>query len=139
MALNKKQLAILHIAKKDVGLSEREYRELLLKFGVVTSRNLNYLQFETIMNYLKSLGFRGRARPGGPSSPVGQDGQFQSSKYKLRRKIFALLADMGLPDRYADAIAAQMFAVPKIQWLDPEQLVKIVAALMYEQKRRMAE
>lgn len=45
-------------------------------------------------------------------------------------KIEALLADNKLPWAYADGIAKQMFKVDKVDWLEREQLRKVVAALV---------
>lgn len=57
-------------------------------------------------------------------------------KDKLLSKIGALLAEAGRSWAYADGIAAHMFGVESVRFCDPEQLRKIVAALMYDQKRR---
>ncbi len=52
-----------------------------------------------------------------------------AGKAPLINKIEVLLTDNKLPWVYADGIAKQMFKVEKVDWLEREQLRKVVAAL----------
>ncbi|MBN2061856.1 MAG: DUF1018 domain-containing protein [Deltaproteobacteria bacterium] len=52
MTLNKKKLAVIHIVKKELGLSDREYRAQLEKItGVRSAKHLNEPGFRRLMNY----------------------------------------------------------------------------------------
>lgn len=54
----------------------------------------------------------------------------------LLRKIEALLADGKLSWAYADGISKRMFKIARVAFCAPEQLGKIVAALIYAAQRR---
>jgi hypothetical protein len=56
--IGKQQLALIHVAKNQLGLSDDEYRDLLRSVcGVESSKNLNATQFEKLMSRYKELGF----------------------------------------------------------------------------------
>ena len=56
-------------------------------------------------------------------------------KGRLLKKIEALLAEAGRPWKYAHGMARRMFTIERVQWCEPFQLHKIVAALIYDAKR----
>lgn len=57
--LDRKRIALLHVAKKQLGLDEDSYRAILRRFGGVDSAaDLNGVGFETVMIRLEKLGFR---------------------------------------------------------------------------------
>lgn len=51
-------LAMVHIAKKDLGLNEGEYEMILRGFKVASSGELNIPQLERLVKYLKKLGWK---------------------------------------------------------------------------------
>ena len=52
MTLDKKKLAVIHIVKKELGLSDREYRDRLEAItGVRSAKNLDERGFRKLMNY----------------------------------------------------------------------------------------
>jgi hypothetical protein len=60
---NKKQkTALIHVAKKAVGISDEDYQSLLLgSAGIDSTKYLEYEdQFDTIMQAFKNLGFKSR-------------------------------------------------------------------------------
>jgi len=50
-------------------------------------------------------------------------------------KIEAFLAEAKRSWAYADGMALRMFKVERVEWLDPGQLQKMVAALTYDARR----
>ena len=57
--MTREKLAVLHIAKKQLGLSEEEYRDILNNFsGVTSAEDLNEQGFESVMFHLSKLGFK---------------------------------------------------------------------------------
>lgn len=54
---NNKQLAKIHIAKKDLGISESAYRDLLSGWGVNSAKELNEKQADEVIEALKKVGF----------------------------------------------------------------------------------
>ncbi|HOK59218.1 MAG TPA: hypothetical protein PL047_09445, partial [Methanothrix sp.] len=51
-------LAKIHIAKKDLGLSQDEYELILTGFKVASAAELTIPQLERLVKYLKKLGWR---------------------------------------------------------------------------------
>ena len=127
MKINNKKKAVIHIAKVQTGRSEEEYRDILSRAGVTSSKDLTDAKFEIVMAEFKKLGFKKKQKKSWKSI---------SSKDRLLRKITLLSAELGLDHKYADGIARKMFKVCLCAWCDAKQLRKIVAALMYYKKRR---
>ena len=55
-------LAMVHIAKKDLGLNPGEYEAILSGFKVKSSRELSIPQLERLTKYLQKLGWKPLAR-----------------------------------------------------------------------------
>lgn len=53
------QLALIHVAKKELGLQEEDYRSILELYGGVSSaKHLTLEGFERVMKHLERLGFK---------------------------------------------------------------------------------
>ena len=64
MALTRKQTALIHVAKKQTGLGDDDYRAMLLhEAGVETSKDLNNDGFDAVLERLTALGFKPSATP----------------------------------------------------------------------------
>ncbi|MCY1668608.1 regulatory protein GemA [Rhizobium sp. SL86] len=58
-AVTKKQIALLHVAKRDLGLDDDVYRAVLARYGKVDSAaDLDLAGFNRVMKYLTACGFR---------------------------------------------------------------------------------
>ena len=65
MPLNRKQIAVLHVAKAKLGISEAEYRAALVQIaGVESSTELDRGGFEALMGFFEYLGFEPLLRRG---------------------------------------------------------------------------
>ena len=120
-------LAKIHMAKKQLGLDDDCYRDMLWTIARVRSAaDLDEHGRKVVINHLKKCGARftrkRRIRPAG-------------SKREQLAKIQAFLAEARRPDSYADGMSKHMFNVEKIEWCTPEQLGKIIAALAYDANR----
>ena len=59
MALSRKQIAMIHVAQKQLGLCDEDYRAILLhEAGVDTSRDLDSDGLDAVMQRFKVLGFK---------------------------------------------------------------------------------
>lgn len=57
--ITKKQIALLHVAKRDLGLTDDDYRAILARYGNCESASdLDAFGFEHVMRYFTALGFR---------------------------------------------------------------------------------
>ncbi|MBP6636054.1 MAG: regulatory protein GemA [Sulfuritalea sp.] len=120
------ELAMIHMAKAQLGLDDATYRDMLWTLAQVrSSAALDHAGRRKVLEHLKSRGARiGRA---------GQ-GRAPADRARLLDKITAQLADLHLPEVYAEGIARQMFGVQRLNFCTPAMLAKIVAALAYKQK-----
>jgi phage gp16-like protein len=130
--IGNKEKAIVHIAKQQLCMTEEEYRAALLKFGVASSKNLTFYQYEEFLQKLKADGFVLENKPKGI---YGYHPRASWDRAPLLKKIGALLAVMKLSWSYADGIARRMFKVDCVSWCVPDQLHSIVAALEYKRRR----
>lgn len=118
------QLAMIHMAKAQLGLDDDTYRDIvrLVSNGRESSAGkLDYAERERLLDHLKGRGFKVQkhVKP-----------EVDATRTPIMGKVGALLADMKLPWAYADAMAKRMFNKPKIQWCDQAQLSAIVTALV---------
>jgi phage gp16-like protein len=130
----RRDLAKIHVAIKQLGIDDSTYREMLWAVGRVrSSKDLDYTGLQKVLAHLTSRGFKAvkgkRPHPGRPANIDSQD------RGPLLRKIEALLTDAGREWNYANGMAKKMFHVEHCQFCEPEQLRKIVAALVIDQRR----
>lgn len=124
--------AVIHIAKSQTGMSEDEYRGLLSSVGVESSRDLTDAKFRILMDKFEKLGFQTTSKPRTKKPRI----KVPESKEKLVGKINKMLGVLNLSLSYADGMAKKMFKIDFFEWADPDQLRKLVAALMYHKKRK---
>lgn len=135
-ALRKRELAMIHVAKKDLALPDDEYRSLLLVVtGKSSSADLDWQGRKKLLDHFKKAGFKVKAKAGARPLPgVAPD------RMPRMRKIEALLADAGRSWAYADGVAKKLFAtttrIERIEFCDGDHLAKVIAALIYDAKRR---
>lgn len=131
--LRRRDLAKIHIAKKQLGMSDTAYREMLKNIaGVASAADLDVRGRSKVLGHLKSRGFK-------PAYKAAQKPIKPRSAAKEREplllKIRAILMELKLPWKYADAMAKRMFKVDRVHWLEPHELHKLTIALIYHQKR----
>ncbi len=124
--------AVIHIAKAQTGMNEDEYRGLLSSVGVESSKDLTGAKFRILMDKFEKLGFQTTSKPRTKKPRI----KVPESKVKLIGKIKKMLEVLNLSLSYADGMAKKMFKIEFFEWADPDQLRKLVAALMYHKKRQ---
>ena len=121
------ELALIHIAKKQLGLDDKAYRDMLWVYARVRSAaDLDEYGRKSIIKHMKACGAtftkKKRIKPA-------------ADKKELVGKIRAFLAEAKRPDEYGDAMAKRMFKVERYEWLKIDQLSRMIAALSYDAKR----
>lgn len=132
MSTRNLQLSKIHIAKKDLGLDDETYRALLVRVaGVRSAKDLTPRQAGAVLAEFTRLGWApAQAKKHGRNAPKPAP-----DREKLVGKIKAFLAEAKRSWAYADGMALRMFKVERVEWLDPGQLQKLVAALTYDARR----
>lgn len=132
----RKDLARIHMAATEAGLDQEAYRDFLRGLtGKDSAKDLDARQRFQVLQALAKLGSRSASGKPFPGRPARQG----MDKEALIRKVEALLADAKRPWGYANAMAKRMFQVDMVQWLDADQLHRLVAALNYDAQRHGRE
>ncbi|MBI9093160.1 MAG: DUF1018 domain-containing protein [Desulfobacterium sp.] len=135
--ISKAKIALIHVAKKQVGMTEAEYRDLLASVNVESSKALNTKTFADVMEQFKKLGFKTKSK-----RRYRRVDNLPRGKQALMKKLEAMLLDMDLPWAYADSITMKRFKnadgspIEKAQWLDDGDLYKLVQMIVIHQKRK---
>lgn len=132
--ISKAKKAVIHIAKVQVGMCDEEYRDLLSSVGVASSKDLTDATFNKVMGRFEELGFRTTSKPRKRPRKVAG---LPPGKREIMAKLEAILLDMDLPWDYVDSIARKKpFCVDSVQWLEAEDLHKVLKMMIYHQKRK---
>jgi hypothetical protein len=123
-------IAKIKIAQKDLAMDDAAYRALLTR---VTGKNsaavLDKGELEAVIREMQRLGFR----------PVNQQGprpRVSDGKKRTLAKISAILRELNLSWNYAHGMAKAMFARERVEWLNAEELHKLMQALAVYQRRQ---
>ena len=126
-----KEPAMIHLAKKELGLDDDLYRSILEQVcGVSSSKDLDQPGRRKLLAYFRGKGWGKRDYTKGKPHNMKASGR----KRQLS-KIEALLAEAKRPWSYADALAKRICKVDRIAFCAPAHLGKIIAALVYDAKR----
>ena len=127
----KKLIAKVKIAQQQLGLDDDTYRALLEgAVGKRSAAKMDEKELTTVIEVMKSKGFQDQSSGHEADTP-----DVTEAKKALVGKIEALLADGNKPWRYAEAMAERMFNRKRIQWLNTDQLHRLVAALQINANR----
>lgn len=130
----KKELARIHVYRQLLGLDDETYRDLLMKLtGKRSAGDMDTKERWQVINHMKALVYGESPRKGYPGKPKNMG---RPDIGPMLSKIEALLAEANQPWKYADSMSKRMYKVEKVQWCTPEQLHKIVAALVYNAKKQ---
>lgn len=136
----RRELAQIHIAKAQLGLEEDTYRAMLWAVGRVrSSADLDYAGRRAVLEHLKARGFKTAAPKVTRPSAWDWVNKAAPDRQALLRKIAVMLKLDDREKAYADGIAKQMFGVDLVEFCKPDQLHRIVAAMVKDQARRAAK
>ncbi|MDD2998369.1 MAG: regulatory protein GemA [Candidatus Riflebacteria bacterium] len=127
----RKDLAMIHLAKKDLGLDDDIYRDILKQCcGVESSAELDQPNRRKLLAFFRGRGWgRQDHRQNRPKNMNVPD------RSRMLKKIEALLAEAKRPWAYADSLSKRICKVDSLAFCKPAQLGKIIAALTYDAKR----
>lgn len=121
------ELAKIHIAKKELNLSDDVYRLMLVEIGGHESAgDLNQAGRRAVLDHLRQLGWKSQVKGRKPPHNLHSG---RLSRQAQLQKIEALLTVGKLPWGYADALALRICKVDKIEFVPSEELYKIITAL----------
>jgi phage gp16-like protein len=131
--ISKGKLAQIHIAKAQLGLSDEDYRAILARTaGVSSAKELTNRTVGGVMHEFRRLGFEPKpAKKAGRKAP-----RTPRSRQNVMAKIEAMLTHAQRPWAYADSMAKRMFNVERVDWLDDDQLHRLMTGLIIDAKRQ---
>lgn len=135
----RRELAQIHLAKKQLGLDDETYRDMLFVVARVRSAaDLDFAGRSRVLEHLKSRGFRVKSTAKHGKKPKVSEGHAAQLG-----KIEALLADAGLPWEYlthgkdgAPSLLTRLCGVERLEWATAAHLQKLITALVIDQRRR---
>jgi len=116
MALDRKKLAVIHIVKKELGLSDEEYRDLLEReTGVRSARDLDEEGFRRLMRFFT------RSR------------HYRDSRDAItfRQKLYIrhLVAELGWDERHFQNFLNKYYHKKRPEQLSKKEASKVIVAL----------
>ncbi|WP_447926929.1 gp16 family protein [Vreelandella sp. EE27] len=131
--ISKGKLAQIHIAKSQLGLGDDEYRAILARTaGVSSAKELTNRTVGAVMHEFRRLGFEPK-----PTKKAGRKApRPPRTRQNVMSKIEAMLTHAERPWAYADGIAKRMFGVERVDWLDDDQLHRLMTGLIIDAKRQ---
>ena len=128
-------LAKIHVGKKALGMDDDTYRAFLqAQVGKRSAADCTIIELQAVLHAMKRRGFVPQS-----SKPVGKNPgapKTARSRQAVLDKITAQLTTRGLHWNYAHGMAKRMFNKERVQWLNDEQLYKLMQALQVDQNRR---
>ncbi|MDM8181276.1 gp16 family protein [Marinobacter salarius] len=128
--------AQIHIAKKELGLDDDTYRQMIATTtgGKRSCKDCSVAELHQVLQGLKNRGFKAKPRKRVAQHP-GTPHNLNSEP--MLQKIEALLAELKAPWSYADAIAKRQYRIERVAWLRTvEQFRAVIAALDVELTKR---
>lgn len=131
--IHRGKLAQIHIARQELGLTDEDYRAILARTaGVSSAKQLTNRNVGYVIAEFKRLGWEPKpAKKAGRKAPNPP-----RSRQRVMDKIEAMLTAAGRPWAYADGMAQRMFQVERVDWLDDDQLHRLMQALIIDAKRQ---
>lgn len=125
-----RELARIHCLAKELGLDRDTYEAVLHQIaGVASAASLTGADRARVIAQLSAKLPRKTAIGRAPNNIQGKP---------MLRKIAALLADGGYPWAYGETLARKLAGCDRLEFATDAGLRKIIAALVYDQKRRVA-
>ncbi|MGD9949871.1 MAG: regulatory protein GemA [Desulfobulbus sp.] len=129
MSPSKSALARIHIAKKELGLADEVYRDILgFNFGVESARDLTEQQALELIELFKAKGWEPKPFSNGQRRKTS--GKFIEIKpgpaAKQQRKVLALWHALGYDMNKLHARVKKQFGVDRFEWLDDHEALHIL-------------
>lgn len=116
MTLDRKKLAVIHIVKKELGLSDEDYRDILEReTGVRSAKDLDQHGFQLLMRYFTRSDY------------------YRINQYGLtfRQKAYInhLTKEIGWDEQHLNNFLAKYFKKPAVAKLNKKEASKVIEAL----------
>lgn len=132
-----RQLAAIHASANKLGMDDGLYRDLLQRVtGERSAAKLDAATRTKVLAELRRLAGDNVRRMREAVPAPGAPENVRKEVAGMVAKIGAMLAEAGREWAYAQGMARRMFKVQRVEWLTPEQMRRLIAALNYDKQRR---
>lgn len=128
--LRNRELAMIHIAKVQLGMDDETYRSMLFTVARVNSaKELDFKGRKDVLDHLKSRGFNSTPARGAKSNrPLASD-----PVSKKIRKLWILLAQAGAindsSEKALNSFVKKHTGIDSLDWLDSHQAHQVIEVL----------
>ena len=127
LVLTRKQTALIHLARKKLGLSDERYRLILWEMaGVETSKDLDQTGFELVMKAMMALGFRSAFTK---TFYTHRAGMATPAQVMLIRTLWGKFATADGSERALNKWLERTFKVSALRFATEEQAEKAIRVL----------
>lgn len=136
MELSNNKLRLLQVARRQLNLTEDDYRAILLNTaGVASAKALNDYGFDAVMNRMNALGFKSTS----PRKPFGERAGMASERQTaFIRSLWGEFTNGKGDDKSLGKWLESKFKVSSLRFLTVESAPKVITALMCMKKRKNA-
>ena len=135
MTVSRSQLALIHLAAKDRGLTDDQYRSALAQIGgVTTSKDLDTEAFTAMMGYFEYIGFQPIAAKG--PNYGAREGMASFAQMELIRSLWSEITRRSYAgeDEFNKWLLSK-FKVSALRFLKKDTAQKVITAMMMWKKR----
>lgn len=129
-------LAVVHIAKKDLGLTDADYSAVLIRYGVSSAAALSIPELENLVEYFESLGFKKRKKSG--SKKWKRPGTQAAA---LRERILSEASKLDNWEKRLTGLVRKICGVEKLEWCSDvrklKSLLKCIVVIGQDGKDRL--
>ncbi len=127
MALDSKKVALIQVAKAQLGLTDDDYRTALKRYGGVdSSKDLNLDGFMAVMTYFEHCGFKSTSKKKNFGDRPGMASERQVA---LIRKLWSEFTDDAGTDATIGKWLSRTFKVSALRFLPGDKASKVITAL----------
>ena len=135
MAPSRVDLAKIHIAKKELGLSDDAYRDILrMRYKKDSAAKLSSAQARNLVDHFKTLGFRVKRKKNSKASP-----KYDNPQMRMVVALWITLGNEGVVKNKADQAlqkyVKRMTGKDNLRWCDGMDLDRIINSLKKWEKR----
>lgn len=121
--IDKKKLAVIHIVKKELGLSDAEYRDMLFKTcGVGSAKEIGEEDFRKLMNFFVRSKYY----------------QVNQLGLTLRQKLYIshLVKELGWQEDHLKNFLHKYYHQPEVEKLTKKEAIKLIESLKHIQEHQ---
>jgi len=134
MPISKEKIRLIHVAKRQLGMEDADYRSLLMRVaGVKSSKDLDDFGFNLVMGAFAQLGFKSDFAKQHFGARIGMASPRQVA---LIRKLWGEYTDGQAGDAELRKWLKNHFKVDALQFLDPGTAHRAIGGLTNMVKRK---